>query len=233
METSHDEWLERHTFACAAGRISPAQCRVNRARITIAEWVRGEEKAFSPEEKVRPKLFKSGVCEECTEWEGLITSFETRQNWRVEEICPSRPMRERPTGEEETNGEGGKSVGSKTDGGTAERRMCSECGEKPQHCRGLCEQCYRRMMAQRRAVPGLAGATDGGTADKPGKAQVERERHAKTVESSVMRVDFARYPHLLEGLRQRAETELRTVPNQLLWELAGRHHETTGPAGVH
>ena len=102
----------------------------------------------------------------------------------------------------------------KQDKGTkAAARNCEVCGAVKQiEARGLCAACYHRE--RRRRI----------------KAKVGALSQAGVAQGLVLRVDFSALPHLLEGLRQRAAKDLRSIQNQLLWELflgvtAGLHQE--------
>lgn len=93
-------------------------------------------------------------------------------------------------------------------GSKAAVRGCGLCGAvKRIAARGLCTACYHRERRSRiRVQAGVPSRISG-------------------QQGMVLRVDFSTHLHLLEGLRQRAAKDLRSIPNQLLWELAGQHPE--------
>lgn len=80
-------------------------------------------------------------------------------------------------------------------------KACLRCGRlKPTVGRGLCSACYHRE--RRRLL-------------REGKGGVPTASSA----GFVVAVDFEPMAYLLEEIRKRAETELRDVGRQVLWEL--------------
>jgi hypothetical protein len=111
--------------------------------------------------------------------------------------------------------------------------VCAACGEsKDVKARGLCATCYKRnwraeqkaaasSRRRRRAAkkPRTAAAAEAPMEGAPARA---RERRAAKPASNgpAILVTFAGYPELWALLERLAAEELRTVEQQILWELA-------------
>jgi len=82
-------------------------------------------------------------------------------------------------------------------GGSSKMGVCRKCNrERLIKARGLCSPCYADEMAREKAL--------GANGDAAG-LQVT--------------VDFSLAPHILQGLRLRAEDDMRPLGNQIVWEL--------------
>jgi len=75
LKHDHEAWLERHTFRCAVGRVTPKQCEELRARPTLQEIVQSGTGRRAP--YLSPAA-KPRVCQWCTDWEDKMREFERR-----------------------------------------------------------------------------------------------------------------------------------------------------------
>ncbi len=92
---------------------------------------------------------------------------------------------------------------------------CVECSEvKLIKARGLCAVCYNRRQktGEFKACSGYCNGEH---------AQPSRPSKSKPAQPSDFKVsvDFGPAAHILQEIRQRAESELRPLSMQILWEL--------------
>lgn len=120
-----DAWLDRNTFRCPLGRLTPAQCEANRSK---AAW-RDPFKRLRGGCVVETK--RPSKCEGCTEHERLIQEFRDRQA-RVEEVMPKQANPKQ-------NGRRRQKVG-----------ICCGCHEEKEIiAKGKCRSCYDKTRPPR------------------------------------------------------------------------------------
>lgn len=83
----------------------------------------------------------------------------------------------------------------------AKKIICRECGKEViHHARGLCSSCYTKLKKEGRLPSPISEA-----ASKAGRSKVV--------------VSFKGHMELFEHLQQKAEQEVRTLSEQIIWEL--------------
>jgi len=138
-----DAWLDRNTFRCALGRVTPAQCEANRSK---AGWLEPRRRAPGG---LRWESKRPSKCEGCVEHERLIREFREKQEETEkimpEQVKPKQTRRGRPK------------VG-----------ICCGCHEEKEIiAKGKCRSCYdkarppRVRIAKRGEETTLAGDGSG------------------------------------------------------------------------
>ena len=83
----------------------------------------------------------------------------------------------------------------------AKKIICRECGKEAiNHGRGLCQDCYKKLKEEGRLPPPINKSVSDGR-------------------RSVVVVSFKEYMELFEQLQQKAKQEVRTLSEQIIWEL--------------
>lgn len=149
-EAAREAWLDRNTFRCALGRVTPAQCEATRRKPGWLGKARKSPSCAGHWETRRPPK-----CDRCTDHERLIREFrERRKDDTSNVIANERP--DVPIKPEETMSEQAKQV--KT--GSKGMVLCPLCNDgilKKHGGFGLCPKHYMRkyneIKKERRRPP--------------------------------------------------------------------------------
>jgi hypothetical protein len=105
MSQEVELWIQRHTFTCKVGRVSPAQCQQNREKPTWTEQLLARRKVAarststktargkplpSQEAGDKPKKplggFRPGACAHCRDYERLCNELAAQNETKQEEV---------------------------------------------------------------------------------------------------------------------------------------------------
>lgn len=71
-----DKWLEENTFRCKLGRVTPAQCKVNREKPDVLEKHPGLKSSLDQRDRYkRNRIYIASICAACKDWERLCNSL--------------------------------------------------------------------------------------------------------------------------------------------------------------
>ncbi len=164
-EAAREAWLDRNTFRCALGRVTPAQCEANRRKPGWLGKARKSPSCARHWETRRPPK-----CDRCTDHERLIREFrERRKDGPSSVIANERP--DGPIKPEETMSKQAKT-------GSKKMITCPDCNDgilKKHGGYGLCAKHYMKKYNEAKKEKAAEVAGDGsGTALpplEPGKIQ--------------------------------------------------------------
>jgi len=124
-----DKWLEENAFRCKLGRVTPAQCKMNREKPDVLEKHTGLKNSLDQREWYkRNRVYMPSVCAGCKDWEILCISLSDEHTKEKERsMAKENQQTETATAVPKSICACGKQFEPYQRGATVVKKLCREC----------------------------------------------------------------------------------------------------------